>query len=136
MSQNKRDFILTFEKKVFKETKITKKAKSQFLGAKQRNLPKSRGTSWQSNDYCLEDRFPSTYQISCDSDSIVQIISTSVFLPYAISKALESLGRPWWFVLHHLISHLFMSFYSNVSQVRWWRVSWGLSSGFIFHHVT
>ena len=43
--------------------------KSRFLGPKRRNSPFLGGTLWQSNDYCSEDCFTSTYQISCYSDS-------------------------------------------------------------------
>ena len=38
-----------------------------------------RGTSWLSHNYCLEGHFYSTNQISCDFNSIAQMISTSVF---------------------------------------------------------
>ena len=36
------------------------------------------------NDYCSKNYFPSACQISCNSDLVAQIISTSVFLPYTI----------------------------------------------------
>ena len=88
-------------KKLLRKRKWLKIKKSQFSRAKWRNSPKSRGTSWQSKDYCSEDCFLLTCQILCDFDSVTQMISISVFLPYAISDTLESLGRPRQSVLHH-----------------------------------
>ena len=43
------------------------------------------------------------FQISCNFDSVAQMISISVFFPCAILGALESPGRRWRYVLHHLI---------------------------------
>ena len=60
-----------------------------------------KGTTWPRNDYCLEGRFASAYQISCDFDSITQMIFTNAFLPCTILGALGSLERPWGSVLHH-----------------------------------
>jgi len=37
-------------------------AKSLFSGPKRRNSPKSRRTSWQSDDYWSKDYFPSAYK--------------------------------------------------------------------------
>ena len=77
-------------------------AKSQFSGAKRMNLPKSKGTSWQSNNCCSKDHpfiLPNFMGFGlCFPNNF-----TSVFFSCVISKALESLGRPWRFVLHHLI---------------------------------
>ena len=48
---------------------------------------------WQSHKYFLEGHFVLIYQISYDSNFIVQIISINVFLPYTILGALGSLER-------------------------------------------
>ena len=62
---------------------------------------KIRGTLWQNDNYCSEDHFPLVCQISCDSNSVIQMISISTFLPCTISGAFKSPRKPCHPVLCH-----------------------------------
>ena len=101
VSKQARTLFWLLSKKLLRKQKLLKTTKLQFSKAKWRNSPKLRGTSWQSEDYCSEDRFPLACQILYDFFSVTQMISTSAFLPCAISNVLESPRRPWRSILHH-----------------------------------
>lgn len=78
-------------KRLLRKQKLLKMTNSLISETKWRNSPKSRCTLWQNNDYWSKDCFPLACQISCKSDIVAQMISTSAFISWCNFKS------PWEF---------------------------------------
>ena len=125
MFQNKWNFILTFEQEFIKKTKITINSKNTISGPKWRNSPFSEGNTLQSNEYYSKGHFASAYQISCDSNSVTQMTSTSASWPCEILSVLGTPKKPWRFIRHHISANVtgcesLSSHKRNQLLIIWW----------------